>query len=239
MSAHDQTLLPVAGVSRRLSTALGRRWLHWRYCLTQRHRYDQLVLEHVHGQPFVVLPQVFNPRLFRTGEFLAGKLDSRLIPSGSSVLDMGTGSGVTAIFAAHFARRVVAVDINPHAVRCARINALLNGLDERVDVREGDLFAPVSGERFDVVLFNPPYFRGAPRDPLDHAWRSVDVVERFASGLREHLTPGGSALVVLSTDGDTPAFLAAFASSGLVVSVVARTALINETLTIYRLSPMG
>jgi release factor glutamine methyltransferase len=152
---------------------------------------------------------------------------------------MGTGSGVGAVFAAEHTSCVVAVDINPHAVRCARINALLNGVDDRVDVREGDLFAPVAGERFDLVLFNPPYFRGKPRDPLDHAWRSPDTVERFAARLGDHLTPAGSALVVLSTDGETPAFLAAFERNHLDISIAARTELANETLSIYQLRPKG
>ena len=62
---------------------------------------------------------------------------------------MGTGSGVGAVFAAQWARRVVAVDINPAAVRCARINALLNHVEDRVDVVEGDLFEPIGGQRFD------------------------------------------------------------------------------------------
>jgi release factor glutamine methyltransferase len=253
MSANDQALLPQIGVSRRLTTAAARRWLRLRYLLTQRHRYDQLVVEHVHGRPFVVLPQVFNPKLFRSGEFLAGMLEPlpQLPPGGDpalngegvgggvSVLDMGTGSGVGAVFAARRASRVVAVDINPHAVRCARINALLNGVEDTVEVREGDLFAPVEGERFDLVLFNPPYFRGTPRDPLDHAWRSIDTVERFAAGLEQHLTPGGYALVVLSTDGETAAFLTAFANNGVDVTVAARSELINETLTIYRLRAKG
>jgi release factor glutamine methyltransferase len=137
------------------------------------------------------------------------------------------------------ARRVVAVDINPHAVRCARINALLQGVEERMDVLQGDLFAPVAGECFDVVLFNPPFFHGAPRDALDHAWRGLDVVERFAAQLPAQLTPGGYALVVLSSDGDTPAFLGAFRASQLQVAIVARRNLINETLTVYRLSALG
>lgn len=239
MSANDQALLPQIGISRRLTTAAARRWLRLRYLLTQRHRYDQLVVERVHGRPFVVLPQVFNPKLFRSGEFLAGLLDEKFVPPGASVLDMGTGSGVGAVFAARYAQRVIAIDINPHAVRCARINALLNGVEDTVEVREGDLFAPVEGERFDIVLFNPPYFRGTPRDPLDHAWRSVDTVERFAAGLKHHLTPAGYALVVLSTDGDTAAFLTAFANNGLDVAVAARSELINETLTIYRLRAKG
>lgn len=264
MSANDHALLPSVGTPRKLTTAVARRWLRVRYLLTQRHRYDRLVLEHVHGKPFVVLPQVFNPKLFQSGAFLAGMLkplpqppplrgegaldtSTRKPPpfsgegggGGVSVLDMGSGSGIGAIFAADRASRVVAVDINPHAVRCARINALLNGVEGTVEVREGDLFAPVTGERFDLVLFNPPYFRGAPRDPLDHAWRSLNVVERFAAELGEHLTPDGSALVVLSTDGETAAFLAAFESNHLDVTIAARQELINETLTVYRLRPKG
>ena len=76
---------------------------------------------------------------------------------------MGTGSGVCAVFAARHAHRVVAVDINPGAVRCAALNALLNHVEARIEVRQGDLFAPVARERFDLVLFNPPFFVGAQR----------------------------------------------------------------------------
>jgi release factor glutamine methyltransferase len=227
------------GAGRALTMAAGKRLLRLRYRLTQRHRYGQLVLEHVNGRPLLVLPQVFNPALFHSGAWLAELLDARLVPPGATVLDMGAGSGVGALAAARLARRVVAVDINPHAVRCARINALLHELDERIEVRQGDLFAPVAGERFDVVLFNPPFFHGAPRDALDHAWRSLDVVERFAAQLPQYLTPTGCGLVVLSSDGDTPAFLDAFRASHLQAAVVARRNLINETLTVYRLSVLG
>ncbi|MFN8513996.1 MAG: class I SAM-dependent methyltransferase [Chloroflexia bacterium] len=216
--------------------ALIRRLVRLRYLLFQRHRYDNLVLERVHGTPILVLPQVFNPKLLRTGAFLVGALNDRLIPPGSTVLDMGTGSGVGAIFAARRAARVVAVDINPAAVRCARINALMHHLEDRIDVREGNLFAPVTGERFDAILFNPPFFRGAARDPLDHAWRSEDTVERFAAALRDHLTPQGHALVVLSTDGETPAFLRAFAAHGFASQVVSARDYGNEIITVYKMS---
>ncbi|MGN6701124.1 MAG: class I SAM-dependent methyltransferase [Thermomicrobiales bacterium] len=223
-----------AGVRATRRTA-ARFLLRWRYRLFQRGRYDRLVVERVAGVPIVVLPQVFNPKLLRTGEFLARTLDTRTIPLGTAVLDLGTGSGIGAIFAARWAGHVVAVDINPDAVRCARMNALLHRLDERIAVRQGDLFAPVMSERFDVVLFNPPYYRGTPRDALDHAWRSPDIIERFAAGLRDHLTPGGSALVVLSTDGVAAAFLRACAEAGFGAEVVRRRDFVNEVLTVYRL----
>lgn len=228
-------------VAPRLSVkkVVARRLLRSRYYLTQRHRYNRLVIEQVGGRPIVVLPRVFNPKLLRSGEFLASVVDGLKMPTESAVLDMGTGSGVCAIAAAKHAPRVVAVDINPHAVRCARINALLNEVEGRVELHEGDLFAPVRGQKFDLILFNPPYFRGEPNDALDYAWRSVDVVERFAAELSDHLTPAGSALVVLSTDGDTSAFLRSFREHDFAVEPVRHKKFINEVLTVYRLSKKG
>jgi release factor glutamine methyltransferase len=146
---------------------------------------------------------------------------------------MGTGSGVGAVFAARAGYRVLAVDINPEAVRCASMNVLLNRLEAQVEVRQGDLFAPVADERFDLVLFNPPFYRGIPRGALDHAWRGLDVFERFAAGLPAALAPAGRALLVLSTDGDAAGMLRALEAQQLAHRVVARRDLGNEVLTLH------
>jgi len=207
------------------------------YRLIGKDRYDDFRLERVHGMPFVVTPSVFNPKVPRTGEFLASQIDSRLVPRDCEVLDMGTGSGICAVFAAKHARRVVAVDINLAAVRCAGINALLNHVEHKIDLRHGDLFAPVLEERFDLVLFNPPFVQGPPRDDRDRAWRSNDVAERFAAGLGAHLKPAGSALVLLSTFGDGYVFLEEFRKQNFEISVLAERRFVNERLTIFRLVP--
>ena len=111
----------------------------------------------------------------------------------------------------------------------------MNDLDERVDVREGDLFAPLEGERFDLVLFNPPFLLGAPKDHRDAAWRSEDGARRFAAGLGEHLAPGGAALVLLSSFGDACAlYEVELRANGFRLEVFARRRFINETLTIVR-----
>jgi release factor glutamine methyltransferase len=207
------------------------------YRLLGKDRYDDFRVERVYGVPFIVTPSVFNPKVLRTGEFFASQIDSKLVDHDCEVLDMGTGSGVCAVFAAKHARRVVAVDINASAVHCADINAILNHLEHKIDARHGDLFAPVSGERFDLVLFNPPFLRGTPRDDRDRAWRSIDVAERFAAGLGAHLKPGGSALVLLSTFGDGPVFLEEFRKQNFEISVLAERRFVNEKLTIFRLIP--
>jgi 16S rRNA G1207 methylase RsmC len=216
---------------------LWRVWLRVRYQRIGR-RYRRLVLEHVDGVSLVVLPDVFNPVLLRTGAFLARSLPTPPIADGRAsiaprALDLGTGSGVGAIFAARRGYDVVGVDINPEAVRCARINVLLNNLEGRVEIRAGDLFAPVAGEQFDLVLFNPPFYRGTPVDRLDQAWRATDVIERFASGLLQALRPTGEALVVLSTDGEWRAVLAALDAHGFQTRAIASRDFGNEIVTVY------
>lgn len=217
---------------------LWNRWLGFSVRRLQRHRYERLVLEDVAGTPLAVLPEVFNPALLRTGEFLGQTLAAQVRP-GQRVLDLGTGSGVGAVFAARGGAQVVAVDISPAAVRCARANVLLHDLEERVEVRTGDLFAPVRGERFDWVSFNPPYFRGAPRSALDRAWRSEDALERFAAGLTNVLAPDGQGLLVLSSHADVEAILALCRKQGLASDLLAERDLINEVLVAYTLRVEG
>ena len=195
-------------------------------------------LEWVAETPIVVWPDILNPVVFRSGEWLARSL-AELAPAGTDLqaLDMGTGSGVSAIFAARLGYQVQAVDINPEAVRCARINALLNNQERRIEVIQGDLFAPLLGEKFDLILFNPPFFRGSPKDLFDMAWRSTDVLERFAAGLRDALTPTGRALVLLSSDGDAQGMLAALAKEGMTLTPAKRRHFGSEVMTIYDVRP--
>lgn len=202
--------------------------------ITRHRRYDDYRLEWVQGLALFVLPGVANPTLLRTGAFFAGCLGPDVL-QGREVLDLGTGSGVCALEAARHAQRVVAVDISRAAVRCARINAIANGLEERVDIRHGDLFGPVAGERFDLVLFNPPFLLGEPRDERDATWRSSDVATRFARGLDAHLAPHGEALILLSSFGNAcESFIDELRARRFALEVFARRRYINETLTLLR-----
>jgi len=234
LAAAEQRLgIPRLPLFRRL---LGKA-MAWGYRLAGKHRYDEFRLERVQGVPLIVTPSVFNPKVPRTGEFLVSQLHAGLLPSDSEVLDLGTGSGVCALFAARYARRVVAVDINPAAVRCAAINAYMNHLEHKIELHHGDLFAPVSPQRFDLVLFNPPFLLGTAKDDRDRAWRSNDIAERFAAELGAHLKPGGFGLLLLSTFGDAHKFLRELRNRNFQISVLAERAFINERLTIFRLAP--
>jgi HemK-related putative methylase len=230
----DAIAWPAASLATRWRRALWR--LGWR--LRRRLGWGierGLRLEPFAGFRLLVLPGVFNGVHLRTGAFLAETLQGLAWSAGTRVLDLGTGSGLGAVAAARAGAQVTATDINPDAVRCAQVNALIHHLDQRIDARVGDLFDPVQGERFDLVLFNPPYYRGRPRDLPDAAWRSPDAFDRFLQQLPAHLTPDGRAFVVLSTDGDRDMASALGAAPQLLARRIRERDFGNETLTVYEL----
>ena len=116
---------------------------------------------------------------------------------GEAVLDLCTGSGMQALAVAARAARVVAVDIGARAAALAQINATLNGA-ERVAVRTGDLYRPVRGERFDLVLANPPFVPAPRRGPAYHSGgpRGDRILRRVVAGLGAHLRAAGRAVVI-------------------------------------------
>ena len=123
-----------------------------------------------------------------------------LIPTSpvERVLDLGTGCGIQALHAARHARAVVATDISARALELAALTLALNGVTS-VELRQGDLFAPVAGERFDRIVSNPPFVitprvDGVPVYEYRDGGRVGDaLVEQVIRGAAEHLVPGGTA----------------------------------------------
>jgi SAM-dependent methyltransferase len=114
-------------------------------------------------------------------------------------LDLGTGSAVLAILAAHHAQRAVGVDVNPRALAFAELNAALNGC-ENVEWRRGDWLAAVEGETFDLVVCNPPYLI-SPDSTFtfrDNRLRGDAFCEQLVRGVPAHLAPGGLAHLLVS-----------------------------------------
>src|SRR5690606_30870927 len=128
-------------------------------------------------------------------------------PTGQ-VLDLGTGCGIQALHAARHARRVVATDISRRALAFAELNVALNApADADVELREGSMLEPVAGDRFDLVVSNPPFVitprtgeagRAVAEALGDYEYRDGgragdDLVRDLVLGLRDVLVPGGVA----------------------------------------------
>jgi release factor glutamine methyltransferase len=161
---------------------------------------------------------------------LARQIECESLPERASVLDLCTGSGILAIAAAQHAAvsMVTAVDVSPAAVAAARLNGLLNGV--RIRSMRGDLFGPVAGQRFDMIVSNPPYLpmvdASLPVHGLARAWEGgVDgrsVIDRICAQAGQHLHPGGVVLLVHSSVCGESATLAAFARHNLHARVLCR-----------------
>lgn len=221
-----------------LLARLARRIFRWRFRLLHARRYNRFDLARVHGLPLLVLPEVFHPEFFFATDFFLAALERRTIDPGMRALDIGTGSGALAVALGRRGAQVTAIDINPQAVRCARANLLLHGLERQMEVREGDLFAPVSGERFDLIVFNPPFYARQARDLADRAWAGGSDNEtlcRFLADASCHLRMGGELLVAGSTEAPyTPSLARA---PGYRVRLVAQRELIGERLFLFALRP--
>jgi methylase of polypeptide subunit release factors len=222
-------------VGPRLPRGLARRLERLHFDLLIRPRFNRLALDRVAGQPLLVLPHVFHPGLAAGTRFFLEVLAGVAFAPDERVLVLGSGSGVCALAVAPRVAAVVASDINPYAVRCSRINVLLAGLEERVSVRRGDLFAAAPGERFDRVLFHPPFDPAAPAIWLDHATRGGDVLARFAAGLPAHLSERGEALVILRLDAGLAPFAAALAAAGCSARELARRRTWSAAYTVWSL----
>jgi release factor glutamine methyltransferase len=173
------------------------------------------------------VPGVFKP--LSDSRMLADQITRDPLTVGARVLDLCTGSGVLAIAAARAgAAEVTAVDISRRAVMAARCNGLLNGVTVRV--RRGDLFHPVQGERFDLVVSNPPYIP-SERDELPHRGRrrALDAgrrgrvfLDQICLSARDFLTPGGALLLIHSSICSEEATIDAMRRGGLSAAVVFR-----------------
>ncbi|MDX3234179.1 methyltransferase [Streptomyces sp. ME03-5709C] len=148
------------------------------------------------------LPGVYHPQ--DDTLLLKDALKRERLPENADVLDLGTGTGALALSAAERgAAQVTAVDASVSAVLTTRLNARLNR--RRVKVLRGDLTAPVTDRRFDLIMANPPYVPSPEARPARGralAWDAgADgrvVLDRICSDAPPLLTPGGVLLLVHS-----------------------------------------
>ena len=151
-------------------------------------------------------------------------VDLALERNAGRVLDLGTGSGAVALAIKHQrpACKVVAVDADLSALNVARRNAAKLNLE--VDFRHGRWFGPVAGERFDLIVSNPPYvaegdphlpaLRFEPQSALLAGVDGLDCIRDISRDARGHLAPGGW-LLLEHGQGQEAAVRALLAAAGL------------------------
>ena len=162
-------------------------------------------------------------------ELLAGVMRRGEHARGRDVLDVGTGGGALALAAARAgARSVTAVDLSLRSVATTWLNSRL--ARTQVRVRRGDLFTPVAGRRFGLVLSNPPYVPAAtgalPRHRKARCWDAGPdgraLLDRICAGVPDVLTDDGTVLLVHSAVCDTTGTVDALHRAGLVAREIAR-----------------
>jgi ribosomal protein L3 glutamine methyltransferase len=175
---------------------------------------------YIQGIPFKVDERVIVPRSY-IGEMLFSGLfggdDFTLIDdvqAVTSVLDLCTGSGCLAILAAHIFpnARIDAVELSSDAMAVARENVAESGFANRISLFQGDLFAPLKGKSYDLIITNPPYvdaetmadlppeFRAEPAMALAGGADGMDVVRRILAEAGKHLKRGGGMICEIGTD---------------------------------------
>lgn len=155
------------------------------------------------------------------------------VKPGDRVLEIGTGSGLISAELACITG-VVATDINPHAVLCAR--------DRGIEAVQSDLFSGIRGT-FDLVIFNPPYLPTQPEErtddwleyALDGGKTGREVIERFAKDVGRVLAPDGRILLLVSSLTGLGEVKDLFAAAGFSVEVIRQETVEDEVLYVLRM----
>ena len=172
---------------------------------------------YMRGLPIYVDERVIVPRSF-IGELLDSHFGGESEEDGGSliedpamvesVLDLCTGSGCLAVLACRSFpnARIDAVDISKDALEVAARNIADYGLEDRVTLHRGDLFGPLGGNRYDLIISNPPYVdaqgmadlprecRAEPKLAFDGGPDGLAIVSRILREAARHLTPQGGLL---------------------------------------------
>jgi ribosomal protein L3 glutamine methyltransferase len=175
---------------------------------------------YIKGVPFYVDERAIVPRSL-IGELALSALAEDNALTGdperiASVLDLCTGGGSLAVLAARVfpKARIEAVDVSPGALEVAERNVKEHRLQDRIALRRGDLFAPVKGVRFDLILANPPYVDAATiaRFPPEYAAEptiahaggadGLDIVRRILSEAPKYLTASGTLICEVGGAGE-------------------------------------
>jgi len=193
--------------------------------------YDDLV--------FQVFEDVYEPA---EDTFLVADTLISTVEEGDTVLDVGTGCGILAIIAARKAKKVIATDVNSHAVKCARLNTRINKVSHKIKVCQGNLFQPIrKTERFNVIVFNAPYLPSSPREQrtwIERSWAGGptgrELIDQFIIAAPHYLKRQGKILLVQSSLANIDETLERFRKANLEAQVIAEKKVAFETIVVIQ-----
>jgi release factor glutamine methyltransferase len=157
------------------------------------------------GFKLLVKKGVFHPLLFFSTKIFYGFIEG-LNLNGKNFLEIGSGSGLLSLLALKKGAHVTAVDIDAAAVENTRLNFSKNfGSHHKARVLESNVFSGLQGEKFDVIVINPPYYFKKVVHPAQQAWYCGEdgiYFENLFSGLKNHTHPGSEVYMILEENCD-------------------------------------
>ena len=167
---------------------------------------------------------------------LADNLETK---KGQSVLEIGTGSGIVAMYASRLTDDITVTDINFDACELARKNFTENGI-ENIEILWGNLFEVVENRKFDVILFNTPYLPTEDDEVLDNTINYAfdgglngrKVIDLFLNEVGNHLNDGGIVQMIQSSLSGNDETLARLDEMGFIAEIAASEHFFFEDITL-------
>ena len=165
--------------------------------------------------------------------------DNLEIKKGQSVLEIGTGSGIVAMYASRLTDDITVTDINFDACELARRNFAENGI-ENIEILWGNLFEVVENRKFDVILFNTPYLPTEDDEVLDNTINYAfdgglngrKVIDLFLNEVKNHLNDGGIVQMIQSSLSGNDETLAKLDELGFIAEIAASEHFFFEDITL-------
>ena len=165
--------------------------------------------------------------------------DNLEIKAGQSVLEIGTGSGIVAMYASRLTDSITVTDINFDACQLAEKNFAANGI-ENIEILFGNMFEPVENRKFDVILFNTPYLPTEEGDVIDDTINYAfdgglngrKVIDMFLNEVENHLNDGGIVQMIQSSLSGNEETLQKFDEMGFIAEIKASEHFFFEDITL-------
>ena len=165
--------------------------------------------------------------------------ENLIVDPGDYVLEIGTGTGIVAMYASRITDNVTVTDINLDAVVLAEHNFKLNNIDN-IEILFGNLFEPVKNRKFDVILFNTPYLPTEKDevidDNLNYAFdgglNGRKVIDLFLDEVKNHLNDKGKLQIIQSSLSDNNETLRKLDELGFISEIAASEHFFFEDITL-------